>query len=229
MERKFNALSLKNVDYIESDKIVTLLTLERGKLVMRARGCRNAKAKLRCAVSPLCFGTYILIEKDNKFILKGCDIIETFHDAAENLDKYYISMIILEAADKFSEEGIVDEDFFVFIIKHLKDIKYEKISSLSGLNFLLDLLKHLGYAIALSEGKWFDYENGNFSKSASNFKEKLSEEEKLLFSAIIEKKEQCLECQHSASIKHIYSILDTYISFSTQKKMKTIREYLDII
>ena len=55
MDFKSDALLIKSCDYGESDKIITLLTADRGKLTAGMKGVRKAGAKLRFAAQPFCF------------------------------------------------------------------------------------------------------------------------------------------------------------------------------
>ena len=51
MESKTDALLLRAVDYGENDKIVTLLSADRGKIAARVKGVKKRGAKLRFAAS----------------------------------------------------------------------------------------------------------------------------------------------------------------------------------
>ena len=55
MERKVDALVLRTADFGETDKMLTLFTLQSGKLSAAAKGVRKAGAKLRFAAQPSCF------------------------------------------------------------------------------------------------------------------------------------------------------------------------------
>ena len=47
MERKVDALVLRTADYGESDRMLTLFTMQYGKLTAGAKGVGKAAAKLR--------------------------------------------------------------------------------------------------------------------------------------------------------------------------------------
>ena len=47
MNYKVNGITLFGVNYRESDKILTLFTLEKGKIGAAARGVRKANAKMK--------------------------------------------------------------------------------------------------------------------------------------------------------------------------------------
>ena len=55
MEIKVDAIVIRTADYGESDRMLTLFTLQRGKLSAAAKGVRKAGAKQRFAAHPFCF------------------------------------------------------------------------------------------------------------------------------------------------------------------------------
>ena len=63
MEVKVNALVIKAVDYKDNDRILTLYSLEKGKITAGIKGVKKAGAKLKFASEPFCFAEYILAEK----------------------------------------------------------------------------------------------------------------------------------------------------------------------
>lgn len=235
MENKFNALSLKSVDYAESDKIVTLLTLERGRIAVKARGVRTAKAKLRYAVSPLCFGTYIIADRNGKGIITACDVIDSFDCVAADLVKYYVAAIILECADKFSEDDTPDKELFFLIIGALKELCYGNAEPWRvGLTFLAGLLKKLGYGMSVdtnsSEPYCFDFDNGRVTLYRADIKyhERLTAIEAKLIGDISDDLVPQGEFEFSA-IKNSYLLLSKYVGYITGKKLNTPVEFIRIL
>ena len=66
MDIKVNALMLRAVDYNENDKILTLLTAEKGKISAGIKGVKKAAAKLKFAAQPFCFAEYVLSSRGDK-------------------------------------------------------------------------------------------------------------------------------------------------------------------
>lgn len=235
MENKYNALSLRSVNYGESDKIVTLLTLERGRIAVKARGVRTAKAKLRYAVSPLCFGTYIIAERGGKGIITACDIVDTFDSAAIDLGKYYAAAVILECADKFSEEDVADSELFFLIIGALKELCYGVVEPWrSGIAFLTGLLKKIGYAISAEPNCvmpcCFDYDNGRLRGYSSDVKncERVTTAEATLIAASC--KESLPQGEFAEEgVKRFYLIIAEYIRSVTGKRLKTLEQFVRIM
>ena len=54
MDERVKGIVLRARDYKESDKILTLLTFEKGKISVKARGAKKAKSKLKAFCQPFC-------------------------------------------------------------------------------------------------------------------------------------------------------------------------------
>ena len=102
VEEKLNGLCVRTVDYKDNDRLITLCTAEKGKILAKATGCKTPKAKLKYAASPLCFGEYLLIETGGRYTLKGCEAYDTFSDIATDLKRYYGGFSVLEWLDKLT-------------------------------------------------------------------------------------------------------------------------------
>ena len=63
MEEKVDALVLRSANYRDDDKILTLFTLQQGKVTAAAKGVKKAGAKLKFAAQPFCFAEYVLAKK----------------------------------------------------------------------------------------------------------------------------------------------------------------------
>lgn len=70
-------ICLRAVDFGENDKILTLYLAQKGKVAVKARGCKSQKSKLKYAATPLCFGKYYLAGR-GRYTLAGCDLIDSF-------------------------------------------------------------------------------------------------------------------------------------------------------
>ncbi len=171
MDEKLNALCVRVVDYKDNDKLITLCTAEKGKILVKATGVKNPKAKLKFASSPLCFGEYIVFENKGRYTLKGCELYDNFNDIVFDLKRYYAGFSVLEWLDKLSENADTDTVRALLIVgtKTLERLAYnlEIPPENSLLKFINDVLKIVGYEL-------------NFSTSALSGKS-LADEEKVCF------------------------------------------------
>ena len=80
MEIKVNALVIKAIDYKENDKILTLYSLEKGRLSANIKGVKKPKAKLKFASEPFCFAEFILAEKLGKYTVINASYKNSFYN-----------------------------------------------------------------------------------------------------------------------------------------------------
>ena len=146
MEIKTTGIVLRATEVGESDKLVTLLTPDYGKITVRAKGCRSAKSKLRFATLPMCTGEYLLTKSKVGHIVTGCDCIDTFTAVGADLTKYYVAMVLLDAADKLTKEDVADATMFLTLLNTLKKVAYHEDALYTGASFLLDALRLSGHA-----------------------------------------------------------------------------------
>lgn len=146
MEEKVNAVMLRSIDYGENDKILTLLTAEKGKITAGIKGVKKAGARLKFAAQPFCFAEYVLASKSGKYTVIGCSETESFYDLRTDILKFYAASAVAEAALSLTFEGDVCRDIFYKILD-----TYSKMC-VSGelcalLDFLVFALAQAGYAI----------------------------------------------------------------------------------
>jgi DNA repair protein RecO (recombination protein O) len=115
-------ICLRAVDFGENDKILTLYMAQKGKVAVKARGCKSAKSKLKYAATPMCFGKYYIVGKGN--LLAGCDLIDSFFNIAYDAVKYYCACAILEVVDKMTLEDDYNHALFVEALSALNELCY---------------------------------------------------------------------------------------------------------
>ena len=149
-EVKVNALMLRAVDYRENDKILTLLSAERGRITAGIKGVKKANAKLKFASQPFCFAEYVLAERGGRYTVTQASECESFYELRCDVDKYYAACAVCEAAINLTEEGDEGREIFALCIKALRDmcLSDQKIALIS---FLLNALRVCGYGISVSE------------------------------------------------------------------------------
>ncbi len=148
MDIRAKGLVLSSRDYGEKDKLVTILTLEYGKLTCKARGVKAPKSKLKMQTQPFCFAEFELVKTGNNYTLTGANIIDNFFDIVSDIDKFEYGYAILEVLDKISKE---DEDMsksLILGLKSLKNLCYTgAMPSLIFLHFMLNILREEGFGL----------------------------------------------------------------------------------
>lgn len=144
--KKVTAIVTRAVPYNETDMILTLVTLEEGRMTATAKGCLKPKAKLRYAAEPMNFGEYMLTGRPDRLIVAECAQIEGFSAITYDIDKYYAASLVLEVLQKLSPES--QPQIFMHAVGTLKEMAYtDKEAADCVTDFLLHALDDNGYRL----------------------------------------------------------------------------------
>ncbi len=149
MDKKVKGIILKTIDYKESDKLLTILCLEDGKITVKARAIKKAKSKLKAFCQPFCFANYELANSASGFVLTGAEEIENFYDLTSNIEVFEYAFCVLEIADKVCVEGQDYAELFIKILKVLSCLKKQINSKIALTKFCLDVLRLEGINLNL--------------------------------------------------------------------------------
>ncbi len=92
-------LVLKTVERTDSDRLIVLFTVERGKIAVCAKGSRSAKSKILPCIEPFSYSEFVLYEKDGFFWIKEAVLIENFYAIREDVTKLALASYICEVLD----------------------------------------------------------------------------------------------------------------------------------
>lgn len=143
---KIQAIVIKSSDRKEKDKNILLFSIENGKFWATLKGVKGANAKMKLAQNPFCFAEFVLEEGKLGKIVTGLEVIETFHEISEDVDKYFEASAVLEIVNAFDFSSDQERArMFVLVIKTLKTICFSGVRPLYSLNkFFLELFKFSG-------------------------------------------------------------------------------------
>ena len=72
MDTIVKGIVLKTKEYKDNDKLLTILTLEKGKILVKARGVKKSKSKLKAFCQSFCFADFELVSSSAGFVLSLC-------------------------------------------------------------------------------------------------------------------------------------------------------------
>ena len=141
---KVKAIIIGGVNIKEKDKLLTLFTLEQGKMSVSMKGVRGDKAKLKSAKDVFTFGDFIVEEGKFTNIITSVDIIDNFYELSKDIEKYYEACAIVDIVSKVATEP--NPQLFIELIKALKSLCYDNVKKYYVINkFLLSLFANMGY------------------------------------------------------------------------------------
>ncbi len=150
MAANFKALILKDLDYKESDKIVTVLTETEGKMAVVARGVKKVKSSLRGCVQPFCYSELQIHQgRSNMGTVTQGKILDFFGNAREDIALAMQCMHIMELLDKSQPEHHSEPGLFELSLRVLNLLNSGKFRPLWIRYYELALIRTLGVAPVL--------------------------------------------------------------------------------
>ena len=119
---KTKGIIIKRINLGEADKILTILTTDRGKIRVVARGVRRPEAKLGGFLELFRYNEYLLAEGRNLDVVTGASTIESFRQISLNLRKIGLAYYVAEIIDKLVEETQEADRVFELVYSVLKEI-----------------------------------------------------------------------------------------------------------
>jgi DNA repair protein RecO (recombination protein O) len=168
---KLQAFVLSNSDYGESDRIVSLFTLEHGRLKGFARGARNSRKRFGPALEPCARISVQLAHKEGLSSLRSADVITLYTGIRGKLTTIAHGLYACELVESLTPEGQPLSRLYRLLaayFEHLDSMKGDNDCSDPGGNdstgdrrmFEINLLNILGYRPSLDScsrcGSGFD-------------------------------------------------------------------------
>ena len=136
MEEIINAITLKTADYGESDKMLTLFSLEKGVVCVGAKGVKKDKARLKFTAEPFCFSELVYTEKCGRKTLKNATCRKSYFRISQNIKAYFCACVMSEFVTTFFTDN-AEEELFERIIFALENFLEGKTYT-TLIKFLLD-------------------------------------------------------------------------------------------
>ena len=236
MEQKVDALVLRTADYGENDKIVTLFSLQKGKISASLKGVKKAGAKLKFAAQPFCFAEYVLTGKGERNTVISAALTDGFYPLREDIGKFYAAACVLGVCDTLLFDGIVNEELFLRTVNTLKEMCVSDEAD-ALVSFMISALGLSGYGLALEHcggcGKelsgrmFFDLRDGCFycSDCAKGSGASESTLHELRKGAGMSYDESLAKSGKMRAIR----LLSAYFTEKTETRVKAFDEYIPLL
>ncbi|MCR5733207.1 MAG: DNA repair protein RecO [Lachnospiraceae bacterium] len=111
------------------DRRLVMLTTDRGKITVFARGARRTNSKMMAATNPFCFGRFKLYEGKNAYNLIDADIDNYFEELREDFMGAYLGMYFLEYASYYGRENNDDSEMLKLLYQAIRAIIKESLDN----------------------------------------------------------------------------------------------------
>ena len=140
------AVVLREVNYKESDKILTLLTADAGKQTVSARGCRKKGSAIAAACQLLVYSEFTLYEYQGRWAVKEAASQQQFRKVREDLEKLALASYFAELTELLTQEDVSTPEILSLFLNSLYALDtLDKPRELVKSAFELRLLSLAGY------------------------------------------------------------------------------------
>lgn len=171
---------LRYSDFKEADRMLTMLTPDKGKVQVLARGCRKQKSRFLSASELFSYCDYMLLRYRDIYILTGADINDLFFDIRTDLYKFAYGTYILNLAEISANPEEGNYPLFYLLLYSLTMLAYSDVNPKDVANiYQIKLADILGYrprlerciycGETLADINWFNITHGGvFCNSCYN-------------------------------------------------------------
>ena len=187
---KLKGIVVKTSPLGDNDKMLTLLTREKGVISVSAKGVKSLKNKNAQAAMPLCYSDYVLVKKGDIYSLSSADVIESFYSLRESVEALSYGVYFAQLAAFLVGRDNAGEDEIKLLLNtlYLLGKNPERCKVLCAA-FELKLCEYAGIAPYMdscscgNEGIYFDTEQGECvcKLHRGEFSRKISENAKAVF------------------------------------------------
>ena len=106
MRGTFDGLVLRESAYGESDKLLTVLTADEGKVFMIAKGVRSLKSKNMALCRLFTYANFEYYEKNGKRWLAGGSVNDSFFGLGSDIEAMALAAYVVDVAAEVTGEGV---------------------------------------------------------------------------------------------------------------------------
>jgi len=143
------AIVLAAMDYRESDRIVTLFTLQHGKVRGVAKGAKRSARRFGPALEPFARIGVELVVREGLSWLRGADVVTLYPGIRGNLRAIGLAGYAVELTDRYLPDGALAPRLFRLLSAWLERLDGGETSPSDRRFFEANFLNILGYRISL--------------------------------------------------------------------------------
>lgn len=121
-------LVLKAEPIGDYDRRIVLLTREKGKITVFARGARRQNNRFLATTTPFCFGEFKLFAGQNSYSLSEANITNYFEEVRSDFELAFYGMYFLEMADYYARENTDEKQLLKLLYQSLKALIHPSLS-----------------------------------------------------------------------------------------------------
>lgn len=222
-------LSRRNLK--DSDKIITVFTLEFGKVSLIAKGVKKPKAKLQSQLEPLAEVRFRYLGSGSIPILVGAQALSANQYFSVDMDRRISALFISEIMDLISLEGQPNKELYLLYKTCLQNLLETKKVLLSVIYSMINIMKLSGIEPRIDKLKanpdaFFDFDEGTVSSQiGGNKSSRISAESAKLWMVCLKYHKKTVDnlAVDQSVLNESFMVLADYLQYHYAKKLKSIK------
>ncbi|MEG2000668.1 MAG: DNA repair protein RecO [Evtepia sp.] len=146
MEITTKGIVLRETNYKDADKILTVLTQDFGKCTIKAAGCRRKNNRIAAAAQLLVYSELTLNERHDRYLLKEAFPLSSFRAVREDFILLSLASYFSEILDATAQENLPDPPLLSLLLNALYALdQLKKSPAMVKAVFEWKLLALIGY------------------------------------------------------------------------------------
>lgn len=112
----------------EYDRRIVILTREKGKITVFAKGARRQNNRFLATTTPFCFGEFKLFAGQNSFSLSEVNVTNYFEPVRADFELAFYGMYFLELADYYARENNDEKQLLKLLYQSLAALTYSELN-----------------------------------------------------------------------------------------------------
>lgn len=145
------AIVLASMDFRESDRIVTLFTLEHGKVRGVAKGAKRSTRRFGPALEPFARIRVEMVVREGLSSVRGADVVTLYPGIRGDLYAIGLAGYAVELADRYLPDGAPSPRLYRLLTAYLERLDVGETAASDRRFFEANFLNILGYRISLDQ------------------------------------------------------------------------------
>ncbi len=145
MQLSVDGIVLKSTEYGKNSRVLTVLSAQKGKISVIARGCVSLKSSIHAASNIFAYSQMQLFQNGGRYYLDSADIKELFFNLHSDIEKYSLSQYLLEICTYVSQEESDETELMRLLLNTLFRLCSSQDIALIKAVFEIKLCQILGF------------------------------------------------------------------------------------
>lgn len=146
MLEKIEGIVIKTKDYGETNKIVTIFSINLGKFSAVAKGAKKPKSRMAAVTQPFILGQFLIYPSKGLGSVQSGDILDSFRKIREDIVKTAYAAFAAELTDKLLENQDPDPYMYDQFVRTMHWISDEADADIPIMMYELKLYQKAGFA-----------------------------------------------------------------------------------